>query len=155
MRTTMRRSSSIALLSLASAGLIACAASPDRQAPTSDLVQASQPPSSSVTVGGMTNCTQENLGKAATGAAQALGADNLYTIDDLLCADGWAVTTGILANRNDPDFGAPTSFIFEQEGQFWVLQDKGKVCGTMPTTTTAPVDATIPASLFISGCAAG
>jgi hypothetical protein len=36
-----------------------------------------------------------------------------------------------------------------------VVQDKAKVCGTNPTTTTAPADATIPPALFLSGCAAG
>jgi hypothetical protein len=29
------------------------------------------------------------------------------------------------------------------------------VCGTNPTTTTAPADAEIPAELFLPGCAAG
>ena len=40
-------------------------------------------------------------------------------------------------------------------GEAWVGQDKTKVCGTNPTTTTAPADAAIPAALFLSGCAAG
>ena len=51
--------------------------------------------------------------------------------------------------------GAPTSFIFEQEGQFWIPKDKSAVCGTNPTTTTPPADAVIPAALFLAGCAAG
>ncbi len=106
-------------------------------------------------IGGMTTCTKDAVAPAATGAAQSLGPNNVYTIDDLQCADGWAVTAGVLADKADPTRGAPTSFVFEQEGQFWVLQDKAKVCGTNPTTTTAPADATIPAALFLSGCAAG
>lgn len=125
-----------AMLGLAGIGSAACGASPSP-------------------VGGMTGCTKAELASAATGAALELGADNVYTIDDLMCADGWAVTAGILANKGDPSVGAPTSFVFEQEGQFWVLQDKAKVCGTMPTTTTAPADATIPGELFVPGCAAG
>ena len=51
--------------------------------------------------------------------------------------------------------GAPTSFVFEQQGQFWVLQDKAEVCGTDPIATSAPADALIPAALFLPGCAAG
>lgn len=106
-------------------------------------------------VGGETRCTKEQLADAAAAAARAMGKDNVYTIDDLQCADGWAVTSGLLASTQNPQQGAPTSFVFQAEGQFWVVQDKAKVCGTNPTTTTAPADATIPASLFLSGCAAG
>lgn len=106
-------------------------------------------------VGGMTECTKAALAEPALQAAQALGPDNLYTVDNLECADGWAVTGGVLASKQNPAMGAPTSFVFQQEGQFWVLQDKAKVCGTNPVTTTPPSDATIPASLFLSGCAAG
>jgi hypothetical protein len=103
----------------------------------------------------MTSCTKEHLAKPASDAAKALGNDNVYTINDLKCADGWAVTSGLLASKANPNMGAPSSFVFEQEGQFWIPQDKAKVCGTNPTTTTAPKDAKIPAALFISGCAAG
>lgn len=110
---------------------------------------------SSPMVGGMTECTKPALAEPATQAAQALGADNVYTVDDLSCADGWAVTSGILASKENPEMGAPTSFVFEQQGQFWIPKDKATVCGTSPTTTTAPADAVIPAELFLAGCAAG
>lgn len=103
----------------------------------------------------MTECTKTALADPATAAAQALGPNNIYTVDNLVCADGWAVTGGVLSSKDNPEMGAPTSFVFQQEGQFWVLQDKTKVCGTNPVTTTPPADAEIPASLFLSGCAAG
>lgn len=106
-------------------------------------------------VGGMTECTKTALAEPATQAAQALGPDNVYTVDELSCADGWAVTSGLLASKENPEMGAPTSFVFEQEGQFWIPKDKAMVCGTNPTTTTAPADAEIPADLFMVGCAAG
>lgn len=106
-------------------------------------------------VGGETHCSKKKLADAATSAARTLGSDNVYSIDNLQCADGWAVTSGLLASTQNPNQGAPTSFVFRAEGQFWVLQDKAKVCGTNPTTTTPPADATIPAKLFLSGCAAG
>ena len=106
-------------------------------------------------VGGMTECTREALAEPASQAAQALGPDNLYTVEDLSCADGWAVTSGLLASKDNPQMGAPTSFVFEQEGQFWIPKDKAAVCGTNPTTTTPPADAVIPAALFLAGCAAG
>lgn len=106
-------------------------------------------------VGGMTECTKAALAEPASQAAQALGENNLYTVDNLNCADGWAVTSGVLASKENPEMGAPTSFVFEQQGQFWVVKDKDAVCGTNPTTTTAPADAVIPAALFLPGCAAG
>ena len=125
-----------------------CSAEPHTSAPAG-------PTTARTGVGGETQCTKEQLADAAASAARALGTDNVYTIDDLQCADGWAVTSGLLASTQQPDRGAPTSFVFRAEGQFWVVQEKSKVCGTKPTTTTAPADATIPASLFLSGCAAG
>lgn len=125
---------------------------------TAPTTTATAPPNtmtSSPMVGGMTECTRDALAQPATQAAEALGAGNLYTVDELSCADGWAVTSGLLASKDNPQMGAPTSFIFEQEGQFWIPKDKSAVCGTNPTTTTPPADAVIPATLFLAGCAAG
>lgn len=101
------------------------------------------------------DCTQAALAEPATGAAEAMSADNLYTIDSVRCADGWAVTAGLLSSKGNPDMGAPTSFVFRQQDDSWVAQDKKAVCGTNPVTTTPPTDAAIPAALFLSGCAAG
>ena len=136
---------SIALAALAAA-LAGCA-----QDGAQDGAQDSKAPM----VGGMTECTREALAEPATQAALALGAGNLYTMEDLTCADGWAVTSGLLASKDNPQMGAPASFVFEQEGQFWIPKDKATVCGTNPTTTTPPADAVIPAALFLAGCAAG
>ena len=143
-----------ALLVLTAAGMTACNANSTESVPAGTPLAASSS-STAPMVGGMTECTKDALAQIATGAAQAIGPDNVYSISDLHCADGWAVTGGVLANKANPDMGAPTSFVFEQEGQFWVVKDKAKVCGTNPTTTTAPADALIPAALFLPGCAAG
>ena len=143
-----------ALIVLTAAGVTACTANSTEPAPAGSPTAASSA-STAPMVGGMTECTKDALAPFATGAAQAMGPDNVYTLSDLQCADGWAVTGGVLANKANPDMGAPTSFVFEQEGQFWVVKDKAKVCGTNPTTTTAPADALIPAALFLPGCAAG
>ena len=152
MITVARRTA--ALVCLASAGLTSCATSSTEPAAPSSPVVASSSPTTPV-VGGMTECTKGALAQPATNAAQAMGPDNVYTISDLHCADGWAVTGGVLANKSNLEMGAPTSFVFEQEGQFWIVKDKATVCGTNPTTTTAPADALIPAALFLPGCAAG
>ena len=143
-----------ALACLAATGLTACTTGSTEPAAPRSSVAASTSPTAPM-VGGMTECTKDALTQPATNAAQAMGPDNVYTISDLHCADGWAVTGGVLANESNPDMGAPTSFVFEQEGQFWIPKDKVKVCGTNPITTTAPADALIPAALFLPGCAAG
>lgn len=155
---TFRTSITVGFAALAAVGLAACARESATPAPLGTVVPApetSTAAAESPMVGGMTECTKEALAPFATGAAEALGPDNLYAIDDLQCADGWAVTSGTLASKGNPTMGAPTSFVFEQQGQFWVVKDKATVCGTNPTTTTAPADAMIPAALFVSGCAAG
>ena len=141
-RTTLIRAG---LACLAAAGLAGCSA--DKSEPAAS--------STEQMVGGMTECTKAALAEPATAAAQALGADNLYVVDELHCADGWAVTAGMLASKANPNMGAPTSFVFEQEGQFWIPKDKAQVCGTNPITTTPPADALIPDELFVPGCAAG
>ena len=108
-------------------------------------------------VGGMTECTKEALATPAQDAATALGADNVYTVDTLECADGWAVTGGILGAADAPadgPQGAPTSFIFEAEGQFWIPKTQDQVCGTYnPDEPEAyPADAVIPEALYSAGC---
>lgn len=108
-------------------------------------------------VGGMTECTKEALATPAQDAATALGADNAYTIDDLECADGWAVTSGVLGPKDAPadgPQGAPTSFIFQAEGQFWIPKTQEQVCGTYNADApdAVPADAEIPEALYTAGC---
>jgi len=138
----------IGLAAVTAASLAACSSSSSSEATSAAASM----------VGGMTECTDENVGAAAGEAAKALAADNVFELQDLQCSDGWAVATGILgtgASASAEPQGAPTSFIFQAEGQFWVPQDKAKVCGSDPAATTAPADATIPADLYTAGCAAG
>lgn len=105
-------------------------------------------------VGGMTECTMDALATPAQDAATALGADNVYTIDAVDCSDGWAVTGGILGSSEDPETGAPTSFIFQAEGQFWIPKTQAQVCGTPNSDdmTAVPEDAEIPSALYEAGC---
>lgn len=153
----MRRSThlAVALVGLTAA---ACSAGGSTSQTTTPSTTDSGASSTSVSPPASTSaaaCAKAQLADAAAAAARALGPDNVYTIDDVQCADGWAVTSGLLATTANPGTGAPTSFVFRHDGQFWAAQDKAKVCGTNPTTTTAPADAAIPAELFLSGCAAG
>jgi hypothetical protein len=137
----------LAIALFATATALSSCSSSDSPLPT----QASSTTTSSTTK--PADCTKAGLAEAAKQAALAMGSDNIYTIDDVKCADDdWAVTSGLLASQANPDTGAPTSFVFQRNGDAWLLQDKTKVCGTHPTTTPAPVDATIPDNLYQVGC---
>ena len=138
MRKALALSAAVAIAGL---GLAACS--------SSDSASSSASPSM---VGGMTECTKEAVQPAVDAAVTALGGDNEMLIADLQCADGWAVASGTLGPKDAPSDGpqgAPTSFIFEQEGQFWIPKDKAQVCGTSES------DAQVPAALYTAGCAAG
>ncbi|WP_445165399.1 hypothetical protein ACTXG7_15895 [Mycolicibacterium sp. Dal123E01] len=101
------------------------------------------------------DCTKTGLADAATKAVQAVAKENTYRIDDVKCADGWAVTGGLWSSTTNPDMGAPTTLIFQQQGSQWLNLDKQKVCGTNASTTPAPADAKIPGALYEFGCLTG
>jgi hypothetical protein len=137
----MRRSAAAATLAALALALAACSGST-----SSDSSESASP------VGGMTECTKEAVQPAVDETVKALGGDNVMTIEDLQCADGWAVASGILGPKDAPadgPQGTPTSFVFEAEGQFWVPKDKTKVCGTDAASSE------VPESLYESGCASG
>ncbi|WP_179473762.1 hypothetical protein [Mycolicibacterium vinylchloridicum] len=137
-RTVRRLGIVMALGGLAAASLPACSSSDS----TSTSVSAA-------------DCTKTGLADAATKAVQAVAQDNIYRIDDVKCAAGWAVTSGLWSSTANPDMGAPTTLVFQQQGLQWVNQDKQKVCGTNASTTPAPADATIPTDLYEFGCLTG
>lgn len=117
-------------------------------------------PNSGPKVGGMTECTEEAVGKAATAWVKSRSEENAFDLDHLDCADGWAVASGSLGPEEAPadgPQGAPTSLIFQQEGQFWIPKEKAKVCGTLDPAVPLerPADAEVPAALWLPGCAAG
>jgi len=106
-------------------------------------------------VGGMTECTTPIL----TAELDKLIADRgegveVMSVDSVDCADGWAVVSAVIG---DGQMGAPTSFIYQAQGQFWVPYDQDKVCGTYdPANPDAfPSDAEIPEALYAAGCLAG
>ncbi len=43
-------------------------------------------------------CAKAEFADAATAAVHAVSKDNIYRIDDVKCADGWAVTSGTNAS---------------------------------------------------------
>ena len=131
---------------VAGAALAGCSGSDNASADATPTASASM-------VGGMTECTEAAIKPTLE---EGLAADvTLMSWDGLSCADGWAVVS---ATIGDGEHGAPTSFIYEAEGQFWVPKKQVDVCGTVDYNTTPtvyPADATIPEELFEGGCLAG
>lgn len=127
-----------------SLGLAACSSSES----TAD-VTTSPTPSSSV-IGGMTECTQAAI--EPTLQAELKGDTQLMSFNDLMCADGWATVGAVIGDGKQ---GAPTAYIFEQEGQFWIPKQAADVCGTINYKTEPvayPSDAEVPEVLFASAC---
>ena len=89
-------------------------------------------------IGGMTTCTKAALAEPAAAAARALGPKQRLHGRRSALRRRLGGDQRPAGEPGGPTMGAPTSFVFEQEGQFWVVQDKAKVCGTNPTTTTTP-----------------
>ncbi|TDO12125.1 hypothetical protein EV580_3851 [Mycobacterium sp. BK086] len=136
----------VALSGLVIAGLPACSSSESTATSTAPVTSSSAPAA---------DCTKTGLADAATAAVQAVAKENTYRIDDVKCADGWAVTGGLWSSTTNPEMGAPTTLVFQQQGSQWLNQDRQKVCGTNASTTPAPADAKIPAALYEFGCLTG
>lgn len=106
-------------------------------------------------VGGMTECTTPILTEALEALIAERGDDvQVMSVDSVDCADGWAVVSAVIG---DGQMGAPRSFIYQAQGQFWVHYDEDRVCGTSdPANPDAyPSDAEIPEALYPAGCRAG
>jgi hypothetical protein len=159
-RNSCRLGVVVVLGGIAAASLPACSSS-DSPSSTSTsskpTVSASATSNAPVTSSTATaaDCTKAGLADAATKAVQAVAKENTYRVDSVQCADGWAVTGGLWSSTANPDMGAPTTLVFQQQGDQWVNEDKSKVCGTNATTTSAPADAKIPSALYEFGCMAG
>jgi hypothetical protein len=146
----------VVLGSVAAVSLPGCSSSDTTSSTSasSSTAAASSAPATSATTSAA-DCTKAGLADAATKAVQVVANDNTFRIDDVKCADGWAVTSGLWSSTANPNMGAPSTLVFQQQGSQWVGQDKQKVCGTNASTTPAPADAKIPAALYEIGCLTG
>ncbi len=155
-RTARRLGAAVVLAGAAAVSVLGCSASGHSTitSTATTTTATSSAPAASATASAP-DCTKAGLADAATKAVQAVAADNLYRIDAVTCADGWAVTSGLWSSTANPEMGAPSTLVFQQQGGRWIGQDKQKVCGTNASTTPAPADATIPAALYESGCLTG
>ena len=105
-------------------------------------------------VGGMATCDDATL-RADTEALLTSQDDgsNLYSFDDLECADGWAVAFPTIGPTEDEAY--TYTQVFQAEGQFWVpVTDRTTVCGTRDAEDSAayPSDAQVPESIWQSAC---
>lgn len=70
-----------------------------------------------------------------TDAGKAKG--ETWVLDGVQCSEGWAATTVTVNGQYD------ATFLFEAEGQFWILKDREQVCAK-----PSPV----PAAIYQAGC---
>ncbi len=104
-------------------------------------------------VGGPSVCDNDTIQAAMQTILDGAGEnDQVYGIDSLSCADGWAVAMPTIGTSEDN--AVTETVIFKAEGQFWLQQDRDAVCGTVdPNNMEArPADAQIPEALYVEGC---
>ncbi len=91
---------------------------------------------------GMAKCTESEIAKAVeqTGSQEAGEATLAPGADNYKCADGWAVA---FANVGEGQEQYTTTLVFEAEGQFWVSQDRAKVC---------PEPSDVPKAIYDLAC---
>ena len=91
---------------------------------------------------GMAKCTESEISKAVeqTGSQESGEAVLADGADNYKCADGWAVA---FANVGTGQEQITTTLVFQAEGQFWVPQDRAKVC---------PEPSEVPKAIYDLAC---
>lgn len=91
---------------------------------------------------GSAKCTKAQITDAVTayGEAQKQPAVIVETAGAYKCANGWAVA---FVNVGSGATAATTTVVWQAEGQFWVPQDRGKVC---------PKPSQVPAAIYDLAC---
>ncbi|MBI1350230.1 MAG: hypothetical protein GC156_03845 [Actinomycetales bacterium] len=103
-------------------------------------------------VGGMAACDEAAFTKAVEDQLAAEGSgEKLFSIDSFQCKDGWAVVFPTVGASEENAYTITS--VLQAEGQFWVPQDRMKVCGTQDGSSTArPSDAQVPESIYQPAC---
>lgn len=91
---------------------------------------------------GMAKCTETEISKAveSTSSGDSGKAVLAPGADAYKCADGWAVA---FANVGTGQEQVTTTVVFQAEGQFWVPQDRAKVC---------PEPSEVPKAIYDLAC---
>jgi len=138
-----KAAAALAALAFVTTGILAGCSSSDEASPAA----------SSSMVGGMTTCDDATILKAVQ-QLQAAEDPNVqvFRVDDLNCADGWAVVQPTVGTSEDT--AVTYTQIFQAEGQFWIPKASPDVCGSIDDNdmTAYPADAQIPEALYAEGC---
>ena len=138
----------VAALALAACGGSDTASTSTPSTVTDNVTSTATEASAPVTTGaaittGSASCTKTEIQKAVSdlssadypNAALATGGGPSYK-----CADGWAVGFVDVGKGTEQ---YTTTVVWQAEGQFWVLQDRGKVC---------PKPSKVPAAIYQPAC---
>lgn len=91
---------------------------------------------------GMAKCTESGISAAVekTSSQDSGKAVLAPGADSYKCADGWAVA---FANVGTGQEQITTTLVFQAEGQFWIPQDRAKVC---------PEPSDVPKAIYDLAC---
>jgi hypothetical protein len=110
---------------------------------------------------GMVGCSSAQAACDATAmtAASTAATDPgmvFVSLDGFECSDGWAYTAPTVGPVDGSEDGQYTmTMVFKADGQSWVPQDRGKVCGTVEITdgpAPYPKDSQVPEAIWQSAC---
>lgn len=145
MRTTRSVAAALAVLAMAgTTGLSACSTSGEGATTAS--------PNTS-RVGGTAVCDEASLRSAIEASYSAEGADTkLLRVNEFECSDGWAVVFPDVGTNEEN--AVTVTEVLEAEGQFWLVKDRGAVCGTVSADdpATRPDDAQVPTDIWADAC---
>lgn len=89
-------------------------------------------------IGGMAVCDKAAIGKAVAASGKADGTT--AKLGDFTCASGWAVAS---ADVGPASTAVTETLLYRAEGQFWIPQDRAKVC---------PKPSEVPAAIYAQAC---
>ena len=106
-------------------------------------------------VGGTAVCDEASLRTALEddiAASTDAKAEKIYDIADIQCDEGWAVAFPDVGDT--AEHAVTITQVLQAEGQFWLVKDRGDVCGTLDDSdiTKRPDDAQVPAGIWEAAC---
>lgn len=91
-------------------------------------------------VGGTAVCDKASISKAVAASGKADGTTATLGEDGFTCEAGWAVA---VADVGPANVAVTETLVYRAEGQFWVPQDRAKVC---------PKPSEVPAAIYKDAC---
>ena len=92
-------------------------------------------------VGGMTTCDKTTISKAVADTSTKDAPAVLATADSFKCSDGWAYAFVNIGTGNSQ---YTATLVFEAEGQFWIPNERAKVCKSPGNQ--------VPAAIYQDAC---